>query len=114
VPVLENIGSPAVGAAQFDVSGSGSLAYLANRGSVDAIMSWVDRSGKSNSVRATAVNWANARFSPDGQRLAVNTGDGTQTGVWIYEWERDTFSRLPTGTVSIPYKPIWTPDGRGI
>jgi Tol biopolymer transport system component len=36
---------------------------------------------------------------------------GTQADVWIYEWARDTLSRITFGPTD-DVKPVWTPDGR--
>jgi hypothetical protein len=61
-------------------------------------------------MRTTAANWSNPHFSPDGTKLAVDIFDGRQTDVWIYEWARDTFSRLTSDPGPDEF-PIWTPDG---
>ena len=55
-------------------------------------------------------DWSNPAFSPDGHRLAIDISDGTQTDVWVYDWERDTLSRL-TFDPADDFKPVWTPDG---
>ncbi|HEY3349633.1 MAG TPA: protein kinase [Thermoanaerobaculia bacterium] len=49
-----------------------------------------------------------ARPSPDGRRLAVATWDGS---LWIYDLERGSRSRLPTGKVSGADFLVWTPNG---
>jgi eukaryotic-like serine/threonine-protein kinase len=46
-------------------------------------------------------------LSPDGTRLAIASSD-----VWVYEWQRDTMTRLTFGARAIG--PIWSPDGRYI
>ena len=51
-------------------------------------------------------------ISPDGQRLALEVTEGTGTDLWVYDWQRDTMTRLTfTGTASAPR---WSPDGRYI
>jgi hypothetical protein len=51
-------------------------------------------------LRATKADWANPRFSPDGQKLALQISDGKQNDIWVYDWARDTLTQL----TSIPVK----------
>ena len=115
VPVLEGVtASPTItGGAQFAVSANGTLVYLTGQNvSTDAPIVWMDRAGKTTPLRAMAANWSNPHFSPDGLRLAVDILD-KQLDVWVYEWARDTLSRL-TFDPAADAKPVWTPDGRRI
>ena len=52
------------------------------------------RDGKTSVLRATKADWANPRFSPDGQKLALDISDGKQSDIWVYEWARDTLTQL--------------------
>ena len=116
VPVVENVAaSPGVtGGAQFAAGGNGTLVYVPGRTvSQDAPMSWLDRSGKTMTLRAMPMNWSNPVFSPDGTRLAIDIFDGKQADVWVYDWGRDTLSRL-TFDQADDVRPAWTPDGRRI
>ncbi len=115
VPVLEGvIASPGItGGAQVAVSGTGTLVYLPGQTvTADAPIVWMDRGGKTLPLRATAANWTNPQFAPDGRRLAVDIFD-KQVDVWVYEWARDTLTRL-TFDPANDLKPVWTPDGRRI
>jgi serine/threonine-protein kinase len=58
-------------------------------------------------------NWSNPAFSPDGRRLAVDISDGSQSDIWIYDWDRDTLSRLTFDSAD-DLRPIWSPDGTRI
>ena len=51
----------------------------------------------------------NPHISPDGQRLAVGGGDLTNRGIWIYDLQRDTLTRL---TSEPDFRSVWTPDGK--
>ena len=53
------------------------------------------------------------RVSPDGRRLALSIRDPENQAwnIWVYELERDTFTRL-TFEGTINDRPIWTPDGK--
>jgi eukaryotic-like serine/threonine-protein kinase len=51
-------------------------------------------------------------MSPDGQRLAIEVTEGSGTDIWLYDWQRDTVTRLTfTGNANRPW---WSPDGRYI
>ena len=116
VPVLEGVfASPVTWGVQFAVSGNGTLVYLPgqNGGLLDVPILWMDRAGKTLPLRATAANWFNLQFAPNGQRLAMDIRDSGQTDIWVYEWARDTLTRL-TFDRAEDRKPIWTPDGRRI
>jgi serine/threonine-protein kinase len=73
---------------------------------------WLDHKGQTPPLRAMATNWSNPQFSPDGRRLAIDILD-KQVDVWVYEWARDTLTRL-TFDPALDGKPVWTPDGRRI
>ena len=73
----------------------------------------MDREGKLQPLRAAPGLYRTFRFSPDGRRLALEINERGNRDVWVYEWERDTLSRL-TFDPSDDTAPVWTPDGRGI
>jgi Tol biopolymer transport system component len=57
--------------------------------------------------------YARPSLSPDGQQLALTVTEGGNQDIWLYEWQRDTMTRLTFGAVASRY-PIWSPDGRYI
>jgi Tol biopolymer transport system component len=110
--------NPAItGGAQFAAADNGTLLYLPGPSlrapEVPAPIVWMDRQGKTTPLRATPVNWANPQFAPDGRQLAMYIKEGTRSDVWIYDWARDTLSRLTLDAASNSF-PVWTPDGRRI
>jgi serine/threonine-protein kinase len=114
VPVLEGIAGNLLVGAQFAVAANGTLVYLPQQSvDSDAPISWMDRAGKTTPLRPTPANWSNPFFAPDGHRLAMDIFDGQQVDVWIYDWARNTLSRL-TSDPSDDREPVWTPDGRRI
>ena len=116
VPAVQGVtSSPIVtGGAQFAVNRDGALVYLpGGNTSSDEPIAWMDRTGKTTALRSMPANWSNPTFSPDGTRLAIDIFDGKQSDIWIYEWMRDTLSRL-TFDPSDDVRPAWTPDGRRI
>ncbi len=115
VPALERVSAnPVGGGAQLAVSANGTLLYVPGE-SLDsaAPIDWLDRSGKASRLRDRVSNWSNPHFAPDGRRLALDISDGAQVDVWVYEWARDTLSRL-TFDAADDQRPVWTPDGRRI
>ena len=115
VPVLEGVtASMANAGAQFAFSDSGTLVFLPGQSVGESVpIQWMDKDGKTEPLRALAGNYNNIRFSPDGQRLALDLREGRERDVWVYEWGRDTMSRL-TFEPGEDGWPVWTPDGRRI
>src|SRR5262249_20149677 len=115
VPVLEHVGAnDATGAAQVSVSDTGTAAYmLGQAASLLAPIEWLDRSGNVKPLRTAASDWSNPQFSPTGRDLAVDINDGKQTDVWMYDWSRDTLTRV-TLDAGEHWRPVWTPDARRI
>ena len=113
VPVVEGVLQASTGASQYSISATGSLAYVPG-GFQAAQLSlvWVTRTGVEQSVGAPARGYSYPRLSPDGRRLAVGVSDlGTQ--VWLYEFARETLTRL-TLQEGLSALPAWTPDGKRV
>ena len=108
-PVLDQVTyTSGQGSAQLDFSRSGTLVYESG-GAVGGglvTVQWLDGAGRTQPLLAKADNYLAPRLSPDGTRLAVAAED-----IWIYEWQRDTMTRL---TFSGAFSPVWSPDGRYI
>lgn len=108
VPVLDGVmTSPTTGAASFEVSENGTLAYVPATDWASRPLVWMDRDGKreaSSSKRAFTF----LRPSPDARRLAVQIGND----LWIYEVERDTLRRFTFDGIN--NYPVWSPDGKRV
>ena len=117
VPVLDEgiTTSSGTGAANFAVSETGTLVYLAGQEVGNQIpMVWLDHTGKTVPLRATPADWSNPSFSPDdGTLLAMDIvgAAGGVPSVWVYDWVRDTLTGLTFGPTA-DVRPVWTPDGR--
>jgi Tol biopolymer transport system component len=114
VPVLDQVGYSAVdGSAQLDFSQAGTLIYRSGgAGGGLLTVAWLDGAGKTQPLLAKPGGYARPSMSPDGQRLALEVADGSGTDIWLYDWQRDTMTRLTfTGNAAIP---VWSPDGRYI
>jgi serine/threonine-protein kinase len=115
-PVIEGVFRPAAqtGAANFSFSDEGSMAYIGGgTGSSSAggrILALVDRSGARKQIPIPPANYFNPRISPNGKQLAVNTDDGKDVAVWIYDLAgTNSMRRLTFGSAN--RFPLWTSDG---
>jgi serine/threonine-protein kinase len=115
VPAIQGVATnTTTGGAQFAVSNNGMIVYVAGETTADkAPIRWIDRTGKTEMLRSPVADWSNPSFSPDGRRLAMDILDGTQTDIWVYEWARDTLSRLTFDRAN-DVRPVWSPTGRHI
>ncbi len=115
VPAIDGLGAnPDTGGVQLSFSLDGTLVYVPGS-AVTGIqpIDWMTRDGQTSVLRATAADWVQPRFSPDGQKLALSVSDGKQRDIWVYEWARDTLTQLTFDPGQDQY-PVWTPDGRRI
>ena len=113
VPVLADVSAnPFNGEAQFAFSRDGTLVYQRGEG-LSTPIQWMDREGKILPLRAAPGLYNTIRFSPDGRRLALEINERGDWDVWVFEWERDTLSRL-TFDPGADSDPVWTPDGQRI
>jgi len=114
LPVLEGVmESPSSGAAQYDISATGSLVYVPGGDqSNQSTLVWVSRSGAEQPLAAPAHNYRYARLSPDGRQAAVTISE-QEAQVWLYNLSRDTLTRL-TFDGNMNVIPSWTPDGKRV
>jgi Tol biopolymer transport system component len=71
----------------------------------------MDREGKFQPLRTAPGDYVNPRISPDGKRLSLSVAEGGSTnGVWVYDWARDTMTRLTFSAND--FAQLWTPDGK--
>ena len=110
-PVLDQVGyNLTSGTAQFDFSQTGTMIYRSgDAGGGLLTVQWLDAAGKAQPLLTKPGVYVRPILSPDGNRLAIGgTGD-----IWVYEWRRDTMTRLTFGPATSNY-PIWSPDGQYI
>jgi len=93
----------------FDVSPTGTLAFLSAGPPPQHALVWVDRSGREQPVGASGGTYAQPRLSPDGRRIAVVVRGDDFHDVWLYEPGRNTWNRFTSeGNCEFP---LWTADG---
>jgi Tol biopolymer transport system component len=116
VPVQEGLVTTALtsGGAEYDVTPSGLLAYVPGSAKAPVrSLVWVDRTGTAKVLPAPARVYSSPHLSPDGKQLAVVINDDGDLAVWIYEFARNTLTRLTFGPGNSS-SPVWTPDGRRV
>lgn len=109
-PVLEGVlMSRNSGAANFDVSASGDLVYVAGicDGGARTLV-WVDRNGNAEPVPLPPRSYLHPRLSPDDRRLAIEI-EGPNHDLYMYDFARGVLANITTDGVS--HWPVWAPDG---
>ena len=101
---------PAAGVAEFDLSASGRLVYLAGIQTPRTLVV-VDARGTERPL-GQMVGLGSPRFSPDGRRIALFSAEGRSSDIRVLDLERKTLSRLTFEGQNL--YPEWTPDGRRI
>jgi len=114
VPVLDQVANNGF-YAQFDISQTGMLLYQSGgAGAGKVAVQWLDGAGKLQPLISKPGNYLRPRMSPDGQRVALEVTEGSGRDVWIYDWQRDTLTRLTFDAGRAALAPTWSPDGRYI
>jgi serine/threonine-protein kinase len=116
VPIQEGVVTTAStsGGAEYAVTESGMLAYVPGNASPPIrTLVWVDRTGLAKTIPASQKVYASPRLSPDGRLLAVQVTEMGVPDIWIYEFARNTLTRLTFGPGNSA-APLWTPDGRRV
>jgi Tol biopolymer transport system component len=114
VPLVEGVlQSTITGAAQYNLSSTGTLVYVPGTFQSDqSKLVWVSRNGAQQPVSAPARAYRQPRLSTDGRRVAV-TIDEQGDQVWLYDLSRETLTRW-TFEGNRNTAPAWTPDGKRI
>jgi len=106
-PVLDQVGySAGNGFAQLDFSQTGTLVYRSGGGGGGLVtVQWLDAAGRTQPLLPKPDSYSHPSLSPDGNRLGIATTD-----IWVYDWQRDTMTRLTFGPTASQF-PVWSPDG---
>ena len=113
VPILDDVAyNPAVGAAQFDVAGNGTLVYRRSSAAASpgmVTLQWLDATGRKEPLQAKAGAYSDPQLSPDGKRVAMQVTEESGQDIWIYDPQRDTMTRLTSGGGTYVYglEPGW-------
>jgi len=107
--VATNVGT---GAARFAIAGDGSALWIPGSAEVSYRTVWIDRAGAESSVPLPPAPYNELALSPDGTRVAIVGGEGGVADLWVYDFARDSLSRLSVG--QFIQRPVWSPDGKRI
>ncbi len=115
VPIQEGVlADPGNASAQFAYSQEGTLVYVPGVATSRLFtLNWLDREGETKPLRDAPGDYQDVRLAPGGQRLAVQIYDVVQSDIWVYEWERETLTRL-TFDAANEADPLWSPKGDGL
>jgi hypothetical protein len=115
VPVVEGVRRSATSdAANFSVSGTGSLIYIAAPASASSVqmdLGLIDRNGLVEPLKLPPGPYSSLRVSPDGTRIAVGTDDGKEAIIYIYDLSGTSAMQRVTFGGNNRF-PIWSGDGR--
>jgi dipeptidyl aminopeptidase/acylaminoacyl peptidase len=76
-------------------------------------LAWFDRTGKNLGVTGEAADYWDVRLSPDGQKLASNSGS-PNSEIWVDDLARAVRMRLTLDPANDHGDPVWSPDGNRI
>jgi len=115
IPILEGVtGITGMGSVQYAFSQTGTMLYLSGSASgEEEFPIWIDREGKESPISQHKRDYDDLRVSPDATRIAARIFDNANSDIWIFEIERDMFTRL-TVDDAVDRFPVWSPDGKWI
>jgi serine/threonine protein kinase len=116
VPLQEGVVTSTLtsGGAEYDVTESGLLVYVpGNLKPPVRSLQWVDRAGVAKTLPAPARVYSSPSFSRDGKQAAMQINDDGVAAIWIYEFARNTLTRLTFDPNSRTI-PLWSGDGRRV
>ena len=104
---------PEHGAADFEVSGAGTLAFIPGVAAEGTTLVWVDREGVAEPVSPRRGAYTHPRLSPEGRRIVV--GSGSEIGarqLEVLDLRRGTHSVVTSQGRN--GNATWSPDGRTV
>lgn len=106
VPILDEVLTTIVGAANVTIAGNGTLAYISGSRTRNLRrLVWVDRDGTSEPLTAIDPDeYMNVRLSPDGRNAVVSL----RSDLWVYELASGRRARL-TRDASVDAPMAWNP-----
>jgi serine/threonine protein kinase len=115
-PILEGVRralAGVTGMADYGVSDAGTLAYLPGPALAGGgvALSLLDRQGVETPLKLSPGPYAAPRAAPDGTRVAMESNDGREAFIGVYELAANTaLRRITFGGNN--QSPVWSPDGK--
>ena len=97
----------------FALGADGTLVYLNRELTEASQLVWVDRQGVEELLPLQPGPYFLPKISPDGQRIAVEVREPSDTDIWVYDLEAETFTQLAAEPQQEVY-PLWTPDSQHV
>jgi serine/threonine protein kinase len=121
VPVVEGVSrarGTGTGMANIAISPSGTLVYVPGPATPAADMGQLavaDRTGLVTPLKLASGPWVHVRASRDGKQLVLDSDDGKEAIVWIYDMAATSSIRRLTLPLEGQNRfPIWSPDGHRV
>jgi serine/threonine-protein kinase len=110
VPLEDGVVIDPTGGAKAALSASGTLLYLKGRSEYQPVL--VKNASVPTPLLREFHVYSTPRFSPDGKRVAITVIGPRSSDIWIYDIERNTFTRLTSDGGNV--RPEWTADGKRV
>jgi serine/threonine protein kinase len=113
IPGIDVATSTDDGMADFAISETGSVIFLAPTVVAKSTFEWIDRRGQREPLNVEPQNYGYAVISPDGTRVAVERWTNGKRNIWILDLRRLTQTQLTDGPIE-DMLPVWSADGQRV
>jgi eukaryotic-like serine/threonine-protein kinase len=113
VPVIQQVAVRGNGAAMYDVSADGTLAYVKAEAPPLRTLVWVNRRGDEEPLKATAGPYAALQLSPDGQKVLLSYRTDASEDIWLHDITRQVTEPFVNEPAS-EWQSLWTADGERV
>jgi Tol biopolymer transport system component len=107
--VIDDVGIDTFGNAIYDVSATGTLAYMQASTSLARLV-WKDRAGNTVPLKLRPRRYSMPALSPDGRRFIDTIQEGPARNLWIGSVDGEPMTRLTFGNDD--WFSLFAPDGR--
>jgi len=114
MPLADNVGSSAVGLADFSAAADGTLVFRSGEAGGRRLL-WYDRAGTELGAVAEGSEFRSTSLSPDASKVVsgIADDDSGNRDLWIHDLDRGVASRF-TFDPAVDSNPLWSPDGTQI
>ena len=112
-PILDGVLTEAIGVTQLTFSNNGIMAYVPGTDMGITTPTWINRAGIEQSIPLNEARYGSFDLSPDDSQLAFSVVDGSDSDVWIYDFEREISPQRLTVNRGALF-PKWSPNGEAI